>query len=159
MASKLEKWVGAQGFTSVMITCVLSGTRNQGRWGLHCKAEAVKLQPCRAKQRLPSLPWAPILKWLGHRKLNLTLLTLGPPPTSCLNIPPHHKTPSPYSDTRFTVATTRLIYIFWYGCRGWKSRGCSSTLKRKETWDRVGEGCLWRLLPLLFPCLMVWWQM
>lgn len=146
MASKLEKWDGAQGFTLPMITCVLSGTRNEVRWGLHYKVEAVKLQPCRAEERLPNLLRAPILKWLGHRKLNLTLLTLGPPTTSCLNIHPHHTTPPLYTDTQLTVATTRLIYIFWYGYRGWKSMGCSWTLRRVKkiqegTWDQ-GEKML-----------------
>lgn len=63
---------------------------------------------------------SPILKWLGYRKLNLTLLTLGPPTTSCLNIHPHHTTPPLCTDTPLIVATTRLIYIFWYGHRGWK---------------------------------------
>ena len=85
------------------------------RWGLHYEVEAVKLQPCGVQQRLPNLLWAPILKWLGHRKLNLTLLTLGPPTTSCLGIHPRHTTPPFYSDTRLAVATAKadLHILIW----------------------------------------------
>lgn len=100
-----------------------------GAAALQSRTEAIQSAP------------SPILKWLGHRKLNLTLLTLGPPTTSCLNIHPHHTTSPLLSDTQLTVATTRLIYIFWYGYRGWKRvkklRNLRSELEKlKSSWWR-----------------------
>lgn len=163
MASKLEQWVGAQGCTSPMITCVLSGTKQGEGYTTRLRLWSCSLAE-QNRQRLPNLLWASILKWLGHRKLNLTLLTRGPPTTSCLNTHPHQLsmlTPDApwqpqgwftYSDMVTEDGSAEDVAGH---SREWKE-------SQEEFCDQWKKNEEWRknmaTASLLFPCLVGWWQ-
>lgn len=158
MASKLEQWVGAQGCTSPMITCVLSGTKQGEGYTTRLRLWSCSLAE-QNRQRLPNLLWASILKWLGHRKLNLTLLTRGPPTTSCLNTHPHQLsmlTPDApwqpqgwftYSDMVTEDGSAEDVAGH---SREWKE----SQEEFCDQWKKIKNGeKIWRLLLYCFPVL------
>lgn len=57
-------------------------------------------------------------------------------------------TPPLYADTWFTIGSHWLIYIFWYGHRGWKSRhyirGHESVKRKPETSLKKKRKCFWK---------------
>lgn len=129
MAWGLEKWEGAKGFTSPMITRVLPGTKRgkeraalQG-WGWGAAA----LQSRTEATQSPPSPHTEVIR---QQEAEPDIADTRPP----YHILPQHP-PTPHDTTSLSWHPThcgnhRLIYILWYGYRGWKSRGCSRTLKR-----------------------------
>lgn len=126
-----------------MITCVLPGTKRgkvraalQG-WGWGAAA-------LQSRTEATQSPLSPHTEVIRPQEAEPDIADTRPP----YHILPQHS-PTPHDTTSLSWHPThcgdhRLIYIFWYGYRGWKSRGCSRTLKRvkkksqKETWDQSG---------------------
>lgn len=165
MAPKLEKWVGARGFTSPMIACVLSGTeRGEVRvalWGRGCEAAAL-----RSATEATQSPLSPHTEVIRPQEAEPDIADTRPP----YHILPRYP-PTPHDTTFLLWHPTRRGNRkgwFTYSDMGTEDGGCSRTLKRVEKGlgrklrsvggEKRREKCLWRLLPLLFPCLMEWWQ-